>query len=98
MAQSSIFLKIFADLLLNLGQLVILVLIVQIFIFITLIIFIIVTFILFGFCDLVRGLRFGRRSVLSRGRCLECGTEIRVVSEYLLSAKDIPTTTHHICI
>jgi hypothetical protein len=76
MAQSFVFLKIFADLLLNLGQFVILVLIVQIFIFIALIIFIIVTFILFGFCDLVRGLRFGRRGVLSRGRCLECGTEI----------------------
>jgi hypothetical protein len=76
MAQSFVFLKIFADLLLNLGQFVILVLIVQIFIFIALIIFIIVTFILFGFCDLVRGLRFGRRGVLSRGRCLDCCTEI----------------------
>jgi hypothetical protein len=98
MTQSFIFLKVLADLLLNLCQLFIFVLIVHIFILFPLIIFIIVTFILLGFCGLVRSLLFGRRGTQSRGRGRNGGPEIRVVTEYLLSAKDIATTTHHISI
>lgn len=98
MTQSFIFLKVLADLLLDLCQLVIFVLIFHIFILFPLIIFIIVTFILLGFCGLVRSLLLGRRGAQSRGRGRNGSPEIRVVTEYLLSAKDISTTTHHICI
>lgn len=56
MTQPFIFLEVFANLLLNLGQFVIFVIIVQIFIFFALVIFIIVAFILLGFCGLIRSL------------------------------------------